>query len=595
MATKEQINQIKARIDIVDVIGRYVKLKRVGKNWAGLCPFHNEKTPSFFVNPQLGIFKCFGCGKAGDVITFLQEIEHITFYEALERLAKEAGVTLESLKTDKDYSKLKKAKELLKKIALAYHKLLTSHSVGQKARAYAKKRGLTSSLIDKFLLGYAPGDRYFAQKLAKKLGFSDEDLKLAGLVNERGLDRFFDRLMFPIFDASGNIVGFSGRVIDKDDIRAKYLNSPDSELFKKRFLLYGLYQAKNAIASKNQVWLVEGQMDVISASRVGLDNIVAPLGTGVTETQFMVLKRYAENVVLSFDADQAGQKALLRAASLAFSQGFNVYVFKVPEGAKDLDEAIEKLGKKIVEYKPVDFVEYAIDILKGELENSQYQDFERSLKKILEVVKNAPDIKQEVILKRFADAFDISLEALKGYLDQATSPKVSLDQESESVPLKDYFVQLLLNFPGFVLSVADDKVVLSCLKGPYLEFFTTISAFVKEVAGRLKISDPLKLNEILEGKLADEFKLNVIEPLKLNPATLSLILKSGVAKESDLSSAREEFLKVVKRLKLQCLSAKLRELNQDLTEVELRGQTKKVEKLSKKVAALVKMIRDLKR
>jgi DNA primase len=352
---RSQIEEIKSRISIEDIISRYVRLKPSGKNLFGLCPFHKEDTPSFSVNPELQIYKCFGCGEGGDVFNFLQKIENIEFYEAMQQLADESGIKLQIKKQDPQTTqKFVQIKEAHKLAAKLYHNLLVTHKLGIQARSYLKNRKIDDKAIEEFYLGYAPSadnSRLLINSLIKK-GYKKKDLVDYGLAIEKSgqiRDKFVDRLVFPIFDRRGNIIAFSGRIIEKNSKRPKYLNSPETILFQKRRNLFGYYQARQSLRKTGYMILVEGQTDVISSWQAGIKNIVAPLGTGLTDQQLDLIKKSTQEIILAFDTDRAGLMAIMRAAELALKKGMNVFAAKIKYG-KDADECIKK--DKIYGWKP---------------------------------------------------------------------------------------------------------------------------------------------------------------------------------------------------------------------------------------------------
>ncbi len=611
MATKEQIQEVKARINIVDVVSRYVRLRPAGKSFSGLCPFHNEKTPSFFVNPQLGIFKCFGCGEAGDVITFLQKIERISFFEALQKLAKEAGVELTGSFDDKQAKNINKARELLKKVALLYNKLLVKHEVGRQALEYAQKRGLAHNIIRTFLVGYAPKEKHLVQNFAQKLGYTQDVVRLVGLVNDKGWDKFYDRLIFPIFDASGNVVGFSGRVIAKDDYRAKYLNSPESPVFKKRFILYGLYQAKQDILREKLAVIVEGQMDVIASFKAGVKIAVAPLGTGLTTTQLTLLRRYTENVAFAFDNDEAGQKSLYRAVPLALEAGLNVYVIKYPKEFKDVDELVSQnpsLWQNAVVNKQ-EFFKSQLIRLKDILEYGSYSEFESKLAQVLDILKHASPIKVESVLKMYADALDIPADTLREALENQNKAFVgSLEKENsekseDSITPYDYFLGMLLAFPVLATLLLDKiEDFEECFEAAYYKVLSSIRDFVSEIAQLIKSRfgpdiSLEKLNEIFSSKFDQEFKLNVLEPLKLDPATMTVILHLGFVFKGKSTTLTPdiivEFKDVYKRVRILCLSDKVGKLQEKIAVAELKGDEAEATRLAKELQVYLERLKQI--
>ncbi len=341
----DQIAEVKQKTDIVDIISGYVDLKKSGRNYKGLCPFHSEKTPSFMVSQELQLYKCFGCGEGGDVFTFLEKIEGYDFSHALEVLADRAGIKLVKSAPAKDTSKEKLIYEINELTALFYHKVLTATKAGKPALAYLRdKRKLTLDTIKVFQLGYSPDTWDTLLKFLTKKGYKATDLEAAGVIVTKSsgtgyIDKFRGRVMFPFSDVSGRIVGFSGRTIS--DRKPKYLNSPETLVFHKSNFLYGLDKGKIAIKQEGAVF-VEGPMDVISAYQAGIKNVVASSGTSLTEDQLRLISRYTKNITFCFDSDFAGISAIKRAISLAEKQHFDIKVAMVPEKYKDLDELVHE-------------------------------------------------------------------------------------------------------------------------------------------------------------------------------------------------------------------------------------------------------------
>lgn len=303
---------VKSKVDIIDIIGGYVTLKRAGRTYTGLCPFHSEKTPSFMVSAERQSFKCFGCGEGGDVFTFLEKVEGWDFRETLQELAKRTGVKLKEFAPTEKTKTRGKLIEVNKMIARFWQHLLLTHKAGDAARKYLEGRGIGREMWEKFGLGYTPEGWDNGLKFLTKRGFSLADCASAGIILSRGgrsnsyYDRFRGRLMFPISDARGQIMGFSARVIGKErSSEPKYINTPQTEIFSKGSLLFGLNVAKDEIRKKNEAVLVEGEFDVIAAHQVGISNVVASKGTALTEMQVGLLARLCENVALCFDSDSA--------------------------------------------------------------------------------------------------------------------------------------------------------------------------------------------------------------------------------------------------------------------------------------------------
>ncbi|MBP9687004.1 MAG: DNA primase [Candidatus Doudnabacteria bacterium] len=341
------VQDIKDRLDIVEVIGSYLPLKRAGVNWRANCPFHNEKSPSFNVNPARQIWHCFGCGEGGDLFTFVQKYEHLEFPEALQQLADKAGVQLPERRPEDAARKLR-AERLYRintYVAAFYHKYLLSAS-GAAALAYLEGRGLTRETMESWHIGLAP---MRAGELLQRLQtnrVSEGDLVDSGVYarSARGLyERFWGRVTFPIWSFSGKIVGFSARIMpgEQKAEAAKYINSPESPIYTKGHVLFGLYQAKNAIRERDYAVIVEGQMDCIKVHQAGFINTVATSGTAVTEDQLRLILRLTKNIVLGFDGDAAGQKAARKTGELALRLGFTVKILRMGE-VKDPDEVISK-------------------------------------------------------------------------------------------------------------------------------------------------------------------------------------------------------------------------------------------------------------
>lgn len=344
MATPAEIQEIKDRLSIADVVGRYVPLKKAGSNFKALCPFHTEKSPSFMVNPALGIFKCFGCGEAGDVYAFVEKMEGEGFGQVVERLARDAGVTLTKTSLgQKQQDDRQPLFELNEKVTELFEKYLWEGKVGEGARAYLDSREIDPKVAKAFRLGYAP-DRYETlTNQLPELGYTLGTVEQLGLIikGDKGYyDRFRHRLMFPIFDPAGRIVGFSGRTLAGPEFQgAKYMNSPESSLYHKSQLLYGYHLAKPAVRLEQAITIVEGNVDVVRLHQCGYQNVVAPLGTALTPDQLRLIKRLCQRVYVAFDADGAGTKATLAALNLAENEGLDVRVIIVPSG-KDPDDYV---------------------------------------------------------------------------------------------------------------------------------------------------------------------------------------------------------------------------------------------------------------
>lgn len=345
--TEEQIEEVRSKSDIVQIIGRYVNLKRTGSSYVGLCPFHSEKSPSFNVSPSRQMYKCFGCGVAGNVITFIMEYENYTFPEAMEFLAEQAGVTISKSELSPEMKREKNLRTELVQInakAASYYYAKLKSPAGKTGYEYFLSRGLSEETIRHFGLGYAGQGGSELYRYLKNQGYADQVLKETGLfkMDERGVyDKFWNRVMFPIMDINNRVIGFGGRVMG--DAKPKYLNSPETKLFNKSKNLFGLNYAK--LGKKKNIILCEGYMDVIAMHQAGFTNAVASLGTAFTSEQAVILRRYTDEVLLTYDSDQAGVKAALRAIPMLRDAGINARIVHM-EPYKDPDEFIKGLGSE---------------------------------------------------------------------------------------------------------------------------------------------------------------------------------------------------------------------------------------------------------
>jgi DNA primase len=336
------VDAVKAAAEILPIVEDYVRLRKAGGTYKGLCPFHQERTPSFTVTPARGTYKCFGCGEGGDAISFVEKMEQVDFVGAIESLAKRFGVAIEyeeiSPEAERERRRKDRLGQLLERATAFYERMLWESDQGGFAREYLASRGLGEDVCRTFRLGYAPGGATLAQG-AQKEGFTRDELIATGLANSRGNDYFQRRLLFPLADARGGIRGFQARKLYEDDrLTAKYVNSPESELFKKGDLLYGLHTARQPIAKEDRAVIVEGNTDVLALRQAEFAPVVASMGTALTEKQLRELNRLTKRLFLCFDSDAAGQDATLRGMELAVGQGFEVRVVPLPKGSDPADD-----------------------------------------------------------------------------------------------------------------------------------------------------------------------------------------------------------------------------------------------------------------
>jgi DNA primase len=336
------VEAVKSAAEILPLVEDYVRLRKAGGTYKGLCPFHQEKTPSFTVSPARGTYKCFGCGEGGDAISFVEKMEQVDFVGAIESLGKRFGVELEyeesSPEADRERRRKERLGQVLERAASFYERVLRDSDQGAFARDYLASRGLGEEVCRQFRLGYAPGGPTLTRRAIQE-GYTQEELLAAGLANRRGNDYFARRLLFPLTDARGNVRGFQARRLHDDDpLQAKYVNSAESDVFKKGDLLYGLDTARQPIAKQDRAVVVEGNTDVLALRQAGFEPVVASMGTALTERQLRELNRLTKRLFLCFDADAAGQDATLRGMDLADKLGFNIQVVSLPAGTDPADD-----------------------------------------------------------------------------------------------------------------------------------------------------------------------------------------------------------------------------------------------------------------
>ena len=412
--SKEAIEDLKSRIDIVDVIGRQVQLKRAGANYKGLCPFHNEKTPSFIVSPQKQIFTCFGgCGASGDVVSFVMRYYNLEFNEAVEKLAKEYGIDI--VKSQRRNDDREKYYEINREAARFFYRNMTEGP--NRGYSYMRRRGIEDRTIKKFGLGYAPDSWDSLYGYFKEKGTDEKLLLELGLLSQkdgRYFDKFRDRVIFPIINTAGKVIGFGGRALD-DKAMPKYLNSPENRVFQKKNNLYALNSTKQDIAKAGTAIIVEGYMDAISLYQNGVRNVAASLGTALTDNQAKLINRYTKNVVLSYDADAAGQKAALRGIEVLRNEGCKVKVLHVTDG-KDPDEYIKKNGRdafdKLVE-KAIPYTDYKIEAAKRDIDLGTEEGKIDFIRRITPILSDLTPVEADIYIKKAARDTGISEKAIK--------------------------------------------------------------------------------------------------------------------------------------------------------------------------------------
>ena len=423
MIPQDTVAKILDSAQIVDVVEDFVSLRRRGANFIACCPFHNEKTPSFYVSPSKGIYKCFGCGKSGTAVGFVMEHEGLSYVEALKYLAKKYGIeVVEKEETAEEIARRQRSESLLLTSEFA-HKFFVESLATEEGRtigmAYFRSRGLEDETIRKYGLGWAPRDRHALSKEAAAKGFKEEYLVDTGLCikyDDGSLaDRFFDRVMFPIHSVSGRVIAFGGRTLRSDKTVAKYVNSPETEIYDKSNSLYGIWFAKGEISRKQKCYLVEGYLDVLSMHQLGITNVVASSGTSLTTSQVRLIKKFSENVTIMYDGDPAGIKAALRGIGLVLKEGLNVKVLLLPDG-DDPDSFSRKHSlaevEEFIAANEQDFISFKTELLLSEAGNDPLRKAEL-INDIADTIALIPDaVKRQVYAQAGAERFGIESDIL---------------------------------------------------------------------------------------------------------------------------------------------------------------------------------------
>ncbi len=430
MKFNEAIDEIRLRISILDLVSERVQLKRSGKSYKGLCPFHVEKTPSFFVDPDKGVYHCFGCGASGNLFTFVMQTEGLNFREAVESLAQRLGITIEYGRGEDQRTPLLRILDFAR---IYYHKQLRQPQA-KPVLEYLRQRGIQNATIETFQLGYAPPSGLDLLKEADKQGFGRDLLQQAGLLmttsDGRQYDLFRNRLLFPIFDTLDRCVGFGGRALQEDQ-QPKYLNSPETLVFKKGRLLYGYSQARDQIRKEDRVFVVEGYMDVILMHQVGIRNTVAPLGTAFTETQAVALTRNTNRIVLVFDGDEAGKKAAKRTIPLVLKAGGFPEVVLLPEGTDPADLAVSdpEALKRYLE-QPIGVIDFYL-----QEEAPDVRARNQQLRELAEALAHAQDpTLQEAYLSEVQEKYGYDRSRIEAAMEQAQQGSVQSGAKAPTSP-----------------------------------------------------------------------------------------------------------------------------------------------------------------
>ena len=589
--SEEILEEIKSQNDIVDVISERVRLKKAGRNFTGLCPFHNEKTPSFSVSQEKQIYKCFGCGEAGNVISFVMKEKNLPFIEAVKYLANRANIPLEMNNGEKSQSA--KKKDLLYRINVEAAKFFFSNLMNnQNAKEYFLNRGIKEETINKFGLGFANDSWNSLMFYLRKKGINDTLLEEAGLISvnkEKGrkYDRFRNRVMFPVFDYQGKVIGFGGRVLD--DSKPKYLNSPETLVFQKGTNLYGLNFALKHNMSERYFVIVEGYMDLISLHQYGITNVVASLGTALTINQARLLKRYADKVIISYDADMAGQMATLRGLEILRTAGFDVRVLNIPQG-KDPDEYVRSNGKEAF-LKLINSAEPLIDYRMKKAEEGI--DFKNSqslilyAKRIMEIISDLDPVEKDVYIKKASENTGIKEQTLYDILKS----KMKDNRENNFRNNKEEDRSKLYVEPGFLK--AERAILKIMLENKeylqYIEERISENDFIllehKEIFTIIILAKGENINNIdsfIESKLSNTKSIGELVKIR----------DENIFFADDVKVQINDFINEIHSYKLK---QRIDQLRKEQKELENQGKIEESIKLAIELASITKRLKESKR
>jgi len=615
MIAQETVAKIHDTVEITDVIQDFISLKRRGVNFLGLCPFHNEKTPSFTVSPAKGIYKCFGCGKAGNAVNFVMEHEQMQYPEALRYLAKKYNIKIEEEEQTAEQVEKKNTREsllIVTQYAQKYFKSILHNNLEGKAigLSYFKERGFTKETIEKFQLGYSTEERDKFTQDALKNGYKLEYLTGAGLTidkNNYRFDRFAGRVIFPIHGISGNTIAFGARILKQEKKTAKYLNSPESEIYHKSNILYGIYYAKRDIIKQDKCYMVEGYTDVISLHQAGIENVVASSGTSLTVNQITLVKRFTENLTILYDGDAAGIKASFRGIDLVLEQGMNVKVVLFPDG-EDPDSYAKKLEQKelkeFIKNNEKDFISFKTDLLLQEAKT----DPVKKANLVSDIVKSVaiiPDaIKRSIYIKECSDILDIKEDALYAEANKLLlRNRENVRKKEFSETKKQTFETRATALPSFIdnvyseinekelitvlLHFADKELFIEGDENVFEQKITTVAEFIiTEI-----LNDELEFKNLIYKDIFEDYKKHFEEGSVLESkffinhqngkiASLTATILSEKYKESAIWSTggkkyakpeetlKEDVPKVIDSYKLKIIQLAIKGYEQSLKNID---------------------------
>lgn len=541
------INEVRFKNDIVEVISSYLPLTKKGKNYFGVCPFHADTNPSMSVSREKQIYKCFSCGASGNVFNFVMDYEQVDFKEALSILAKRAGITIGNFKPTKEkkYEKYYKMYDLAVKF---YQNNLNSEE-GVKAKEYLASRKIDEDLIKRFKIGLSLREKDTLTKILLKKDYTLKELEDYGLGNGHN-DLYINRIMFPLFDNNGDPVGFSGRIYNGSH-DSKYINTKETNIFKKGELLYNYHEAKESVREKKYLIVVEGFMDVIRLASVGIDNVVALMGTALTKEQITLLKRLSNNIYLCLDGDKAGQKGIYQNGLLLEQENVNLYAIVLKDDL-DPDEYILKYGKASFESlleNPTSFSEFKVDYLKGDYNFASIDDKSKYINQVLASLSNVTDdIKKELILEKLAKDLEINIEILRKKLqnDQKYSKIKTLKKTPVQSTKKDKYQKATLVILNYLLEESKFRIIYE-RKLNYLPY-PLARQLANEIIYYAKQNDGLVLADFIT-YLSDKEEVSNY---------LKEVINYEVVGEKDEASF-EDYLNVIKSYNQLCLIKKLKE------------------------------------
>ena len=597
-----EIDEIKARVDIIDLVSEYIRLKPAGtNNWRALCPFHNEKTPSFMVSRDKQIWHCFGCGEGGDIFSFVQKIENLEFPEALRLLAQKAGVTLKAVDPQLTSQK-NRLFDICQLAANFWHKVLTESPAGKNALVYLKNRGLTEQTISDFKIGYAPESWDTLVKFLKSRDFKDQEIFLAGLSvkKERGTDfydRFRDRIMFPINDAHGNPIGFSGRLLtEKPEAGGKYINTPQTLIYNKSLVLFNLDKAKPEIKNKDLAIIVEGQMDVVSVWQAKTLNVIATSGTALTPDHLKILKRYTKNLAFCFDMDLAGESAARRGIDLALGEDLDIKIIVLPVG-KDPDECVRHHPAEwlaaVTGAKSI--MEYYFEKTFSRFDPKTVDGKKKSAAILLPLINRlGSKIEQTHWLSQLAEKIKVSEAILRETIPKIQRQKIDERKTAALVPSTDRDLML------------GQRILAIALKYPL-----TISFLIDNLPPEIIINEALNqlykqliiyYTEDIKSTISDfnyqnfhlKLKLKQLKPQNLESLADRLVLAAEKDFfDFDFETVEDELFIAINFAKKNFYSAKLKRLEDQIKIAEKQGDANEVKNLLNQfneVAAQLKLL-----